>query len=507
MQTDTLPNLAPVAVDPNLASAWFLQRIQRDFARDHGILSQGGDGVTEILAVTATTDPAARWNTGVRLERRLEFRVVETELLQTAIDAAYTRLASSAADPANLRADDRPLEELPTDLPDEDLAQLLADADQDLLAMDGKSPLVKLLDRLLFTAVSQRASDVHLQPTPTHLLVRMRIDGVLDQGRRLPAALLRPIISRIKVIGKMDVAERLLPQDGRTSLKLGGRSIDVRISTVPTAYGERAVLRLLDADRQLFAMESLGMPAVLSEPFRAAACRSSGIILVTGPTGSGKTTTLYATLRSLDAAERNIMTIEDPIEYELSSLGIPISQSQVNAKKGVNFANGLRHLLRQDPDVIMVGEIRDSETARIAIQASLTGHLVFSTLHTNDASSAVTRLLDLGIEPYLVAASLSAVLAQRLVRTTCVACAGMGQSDGQTCPTCNGGGYRGRTGIFELLSVTEAVRDAITTSSNLAAVRAAARASGMRTLAEEGAALVAAGRSTAAEVERVIHHA
>ncbi len=482
------------------ASPWFLERIPRSFAIDHGILSLGGDRVRELVAITAATPPLALWNVATRLERVLDTRQVDTEALHRAIDVAYGAKTAAEASAADGGERQETIESLPVDLPEEDLARLLADADQDLLATDGKSPLVRFLDRLLFTAVSAGASDLHLQPTPEHLLVRLRVDGVLDKGRRIPMAALRPLISRIKVIGRMDVAERLLPQDGRTSLRLAGRSIDVRISTVPTAYGERAVLRLLDADRQLFATESLGMPAIIGDPFLTAARRASGIILVTGPTGSGKTTTLYATLRSLDAIERNIMTIEDPIEYELSSLGVPISQSQVNTRKGVTFANGLRHLLRQDPDVIMVGEIRDAETARIAIQASLTGHLVFSTLHTNDATSAVTRLIDLGVEPYLVAASLSAVLAQRLVRMHCAACGGGG------CRTCGNSGFKGRTGIFELLTITESIRETIARSGTLAELRAAAVANGMRTLASEGAALVATGRTTADEIERVIHH-
>jgi len=366
---------------------------------------------------------------------------------------------------------------------------------------------VKLMDRLLFGAVHRSASDLHLQPTAEGVLIRHRIDGVLEQGRALPAALFRPLVSRIKVMGRMDVAERLVPQDGRTTVRIGSRAIDVRISTIPTAYGERVVLRLLDSANQLFDVASLGMPVHIAAPFESAARRSSGIVLVTGPTGSGKTTTLYATLRRLDAGERNIMTIEDPIEYELSSLGIPISQSQVNLKKGVNFANGLRHILRQDPDVIMVGEIRDAETARIAIQASLTGHLVFSTLHTNDAVSAVSRLIDLGVEPYLVAASLSGVLAQRLVRTLCSACTGLPPALGTPCPVCQGSGYKGRTGIFEMLVVNEEVRTVITAGGSLSQLRAAARTTGMRTLAEEGRALVANGRTTDVEVERVVHHA
>ncbi|MBA3938950.1 MAG: type II/IV secretion system protein, partial [Planctomycetes bacterium] len=379
------------------AGADFLARIPRDFARDHGVLSLGLEDGAELLGVWEGCDPAVIWNIGVRLGRPVRTVACAREALQLAVDAAYER---AAAKPQSVEADPDADGGVVIAPDEEDIDRLLAAADRDLLSSDGKAPLVRLLDRLLFAAVTAGASDLHLQPTAEHLLIRQRVDGVLDQGRQLPLALVKPLLSRIKVMGRMDVAERLVPQDGRTTLHLGERTVDVRISTIPTAYGERAVLRLLDTSKQLFRVESLGMPAHIGDGFLGAARRASGIILVTGPTGSGKTTTLYATLRSLDTIERNVMTIEDPIEYELSSLGVPISQSQVNTRKGITFANGLRHVLRQDPDVIMVGEIRDAETARMAIQASLTGHLVFSTLHTNDALSAVTRLVDLGVEPY-----------------------------------------------------------------------------------------------------------
>ena len=496
-----LPTAAPL-LDPEVAGRDFLAAIPRDFAREHAVLSQGREDGHEVLAVCPTTAADAIWNVGVRLGRPVRTRICAAEPLHRAIDAAYERWAGTGGrDASALSASmsDAPASE-------EDIDRLLAEADRDLLATEGKAPLVKVLDRLLFAAVQMGASDLHLQPTATQVLIRHRIDGVLDQGHAVPPAVYRPLVGRIKVIGRMDVAERLVPQDGRTSLRLGERAIDVRISTLPTAYGERVVLRLLDSGNNLLDVPRLGMPVHIATPFQAAADRASGIVLVTGPTGSGKTTTLYATLRSLEAGELNIMTIEDPIEYELSSLGIPISQSQVNVKKGVNFANGLRHILRQDPDVIMVGEIRDAETARIAIQASLTGHLVFSTLHTNDAVSAVTRLIDLGVEPYLVASSLSAVLAQRLVRTCCSSCAGSGVAAGTACGTCLGSGFKGRTGLFELLTIGEGMRTAISTGASLDDLRRLARAEGMRNFSEEGDDLLAAGRTTRAEIERVIHH-
>jgi general secretion pathway protein E len=502
--TATAPAAPPAidrAVDAALVDRAFVTAIPRDFARDHGLIGQGTDTDGRLrLAVCATTSPVAIWNVGVRLARSVVSETNPPEVVHRAIDAAYERW-SGEHQPASTTD-----EQVISATDDGDLDRLLAEADRDLLATEGKAPLVKLLDRLLFTAVQRGASDLHIQPTADRVLIRHRVDGVLDQGHAVPPAVYRPLVGRIKVIGRMDVAERLVPQDGRTTLRLGERAIDVRISTIPTAYGERVVLRLLDSGNQLLDVPALGMPAHIATPFQAAAGRSSGIVLVTGPTGSGKTTTLYATLRSLEAGELNIMTIEDPIEYELSSLGIPISQSQVNVKKGVNFANGLRHILRQDPDVIMVGEIRDAETARIAIQASLTGHLVFSTLHTNDAVSAVTRLIDLGVEPYLVASSLSAVLAQRLVRTCCSVCGGTGTVDQAACSTCQGNGYKGRTGLFELLTIGEQLRSEISRGASLDDLRRVAHDTGMRTFVEEGETLIAGGRTTRAEVERMIHH-
>ena len=485
--------------DPALAGSDFLGRIPRDFAREHGLLAQGAKDGTIVLAITAATSPEAVWNTAVRLGRPVTTCLADPEDLHRAIDSAYEQTSGAAAGAPETESSGHVISEIAGE---EDLDRLMAEADKDLLSTEGKAPLVRLMDRLLFTAVQRGASDLHLQPTADGVIIRHRIDGVLDQGRPLPQACFRPLLSRIKVMGRMDVAERLVPQDGRTSVRIGSRAIDVRISTIPTAYGERLVLRLLDSARQLIDLPDLGMPQSISGNFQAAAQRSSGIVLVTGPTGSGKTTTLYATLSRLNAVERNIMTIEDPIEYELSSAGIPISQSQVNLKKGVNFANGLRHILRQDPDVIMVGEIRDAETARIAIQASLTGHLVFTTLHTNDAISAVSRLIDLGIEPYLVAASISAVLAQRLVRTRCPACTG---GEPGSCAVCGGSGYKGRTGVFELLVITEDVRALISSGATLAEIRATAQKSGMRTFHDEGQALVQSGRTTVAEMERVLN--
>jgi general secretion pathway protein E len=484
-------------LDPVAPSEAFLSLIPRDFARDHLILSQGRAGGVERLLVGGRTDPAAIHNVGVCLGVPVDAEVADDETVAIAIDKAY-----EAHLPTDAPGLDAPSEDA------DELDRLLARADRDLLTTDGKGPVVRLVDALLFEALSRHASDVHVQPLEDRVLVRYRIDGVLQTARELPASVANPVVSRIKVMGRMDIAEKRVPQDGRATVTIGagdrGRPIDLRISTLPTSFGERAVVRLLDTsgEEHLLSFESLGMPQDVLDRYLDRASRSSGIILLTGPTGSGKTTTLYTTLRWLasrgDRGDVNVMTIEDPIEYELSSHQIAISQAQVNAKKGVTFASGLRHILRQDPDVIMVGEVRDAETARIAIQASLTGHLVFSTLHTNDAASAVSRLVDLGVEAYLVSASLSAVLAQRLVRRVHAACSGA------RCDACFGSGYKGRVGLFELLVVDEGVRERIAAGATASAIRGAARAASMRSLQAEGERLVADGVSTREEVERVV---
>jgi general secretion pathway protein E len=503
---------APSAgVDPSLASVDFLRLIPREFARQHVLFSQGCVDGVEQLAVSDRTNAAAAFNVGVRLTRPVATVVRDGEAIARAIDAAWANRAA-AVDAATKSSGETGISAEPHAA--EDLDALIASADRDLLSTSGKGPVVRLVDSLIFEALGRSASDIHIQPLDDRALVRIRLDGVLVDVRELPGRLVPAVVSRIKIMGRMDIAERRVPQDGRASVTIAGRSVDLRISTLPTSHGERAVLRLLDTHRSLGDFDSLGMPGELAERFLAAAGRSHGLILVTGPTGSGKTTTLYATLRRTAHAGLNVMTIEDPIEYELSSVKggpkrgdavapssraqLAISQAQVNTRKGVTFATGLRHILRQDPDVIMVGEIRDAETARIAVQSSLTGHLVFSTLHTNDAVSAVTRLIDLGVEPYLVASSISAVLAQRLVRLRHGAC------DGAGCDQCGRTGYRGRTGVFELLPLDESLRELIGPHTSLDVLRRAAAERGMRTLAQEGRRLVAEGRTTQAEIARVI---
>ncbi|MCC7291872.1 MAG: Flp pilus assembly complex ATPase component TadA [Phycisphaerales bacterium] len=391
-------------------------------------------------------------------------------------------------------------------------------ADGDLLDHAASSQVTKLVNLVLLEAVQRRASDVHVQPWEHRVQVRLRIDGVLYDFVEPPPSLLEEIVSRIKVMGRMNIAEKRLPQDGRTTVKVGDKTIDLRISTLPTCYGERVVLRLLDKSARLYRLTELGMSDRDLSVFRRLIRQTHGILLVTGPTGSGKSTTLYAALQELNAKELNIVTLEDPIEYQLPG----ISQTQVSDKKGMTFATGLRTVLRQDPDVIMVGEIRDEATARMAIQSSLTGHLVFSTLHTNDAAGAVTRLIDLGVEPYLVAGSLLGVVAQRLIRCVCPECrverpltaedaavlAGGERIAGAVfdaggCTACHETGYRDRIGVFEMLTVDEAVHALVTAHPKSSALKQAARKGGMTTLREDAVRKLLAGLTTVEEVLRV----
>jgi general secretion pathway protein E len=376
-----------------------------------------------------------------------------------------------------------------------DLARMMQElpAVEDLLEASADAPIIRMLNALLMQAARDGASDIHIEPYERHSSVRFRIDGTLREVVQPNRALHAALISRLKIMADLDIAEKRLPQDGRISLRLGQRAIDVRVSTLPGAHGERAVLRLLDKSQSRLTLASVGMQGPTLQRFEQLIAQPHGIVLVTGPTGSGKTTTLYAALQQLDAAHFNIMTVEDPIEYELSGIG----QTQVNPKIDLDFAKALRAILRQDPDIIMIGEIRDKETAQIAIQASLTGHLVLATLHTNDAVSAVTRLTDMGIEPFLLSSSLLGVLAQRLVRKTCTACQGAG------CVACGQTGYQGRTGIFELLTTDEALRGLIHDRASESVMLSAAQGQGMISMREDGERLVAQGITSAQELLRV----
>ncbi len=412
---------------------------------------------------------------------------IDAAPLAQRISAAYAQSESSAATVVSEVEEEADLSRMMQELP----------AVEDLLESAGDAPIIRMLNALLTQAVRDGASDIHIEPYERHSSVRFRVDGTLREVVQPNRALHAALISRLKIMADLDISEKRLPQDGRISLRLGTRAIDVRVSTLPNAHGERAVLRLLDKSESKLSLESVGMQGEALTRFEGLIAQPHGIILVTGPTGSGTTTTLYAALSRLDATRSNIMTVEDPIEYELPGVG----QTQVNAKIDLTFAKALRAILRQDPDVIMIGEIRDFETAQIAIQASLTGHLVLATLHTNDAASAITRLTDMGVEPFLLSSSLLGVLAQRLVRKYCGHC--HGGDHGTGCEHCGHTGYAGRTGVFELLLVNDAIRAQIHDQTAEAEVRAQALAGGMQLMREDGERLVAAGITSREEVLRV----
>ncbi|MFN9333077.1 MAG: GspE/PulE family protein, partial [Planctomycetota bacterium] len=393
---------------------------------------------------------------------------------------------------------------------------------EDLLDAN-KAPVIKLVNMLLFQALKLRASDIHLQPYADRFQVRMRIDGVLYDMESIPKRAQEAIISRVKVMGKMDIAERRLPQDGRASIRVGDGDVDVRISTVPVAGGERVVFRILDKTTKIYSLDQIGLEQDAERTIRRYINYSHGVIFVTGPTGSGKTTTLYACLDAINAPDLNILTIEDPVEYNLDG----ISQVQVNVKKGLTFASGLRSFLRQDPDVMMVGEVRDNETADIAIRAALTGHLVFSTVHTNDSASTVTRLIDIGVEPYLVSSSLLLVIAQRLLRTVCLNCrepvtptqemlyhledlklspdqfAGGKLFVGKGCDECFRSGYSGRTAIYEVMPIDSHIQEQIVNKATASQIKRGALERGLKTLRMSGVQKLLNGLTTPDEVLRV----
>jgi general secretion pathway protein E len=451
------------------------------FARTQQVLLEEQSG-----EFTLCVHPASLPGGVSEVLRKYPVRQVESqtaEVLVQRISAAYAQGESSAAAVVSEVESDADLSRMMQDLP----------AIEDLLETSDDAPIIRMLNALLTQAARDGASDIHIEPYERHSSVRFRVDGTLREVVQPNRALHAALISRLKIMAELDIAERRMPQDGRISLRIGTRAVDVRVSTLPSAHGERAVLRLLDKSEGRLSLEALGMQGEVLSRFTRLVAQPHGIILVTGPTGSGKTTTLYAALSRLDAAHSNIMTVEDPIEYELPGVG----QTQVNARIDLTFAKALRAILRQDPDVIMIGEIRDFETAQIAIQASLTGHLVLATLHTNDATSAVTRLTDMGVEPFLLSSSLLGVLAQRLVRKLCRSCQGAG------CASCGQTGYAGRSGVFELLVTDEAIRAQIHSRASEADIRTAALESGMCLMRDDGERLVTAGLTSREELLRV----
>src|SRR5262245_31833334 len=415
------------------------------FAKANTLLLED-DGAQRVLWA-ADNSNASALSEVVRLFEVTSFERESSGTLAQRIAAAYAGGESSAAAVVGEVESAVDLSGLMQELP----------AVEDLLEAADDAPIIRMLNALLTQAAKDGASDIHIEPYERSSSVRFRVDGTLREVVRPNRALHAALISRLKIMAELDIAEKRLPQDGRISLRIGGRAIDVRVSTLPSAHGERAVLRLLDKGESKFSLEGLGMSDDVLQPFNRLVQQPHGIVLVTGPTGSGKTTTLYASLQRIDTSTTNVLTVEDPIEYELPGIG----QTQVNPAIDLTFATALRAILRQDPDVIMIGEIRDFETAQIAIQASLTGHLVLATLHTNDALSAVTRLTDMGVEPFLLSSSLLGVLAQRLVRKLCPNCRkadGRGRYHPVGCAQCSQTGYKGRTGVYEMMVADDKVR-------------------------------------------------
>ncbi|KAA0695929.1 type II secretion system protein GspE [Halopseudomonas laoshanensis] len=477
------------------------------FARRFGVVpGHLQDGHLDVY-VRADCDPQALLELRRRAGHPLKPHVLDDDAFAARLRDRYERSANDAMQFVEGLSEDADLMSV---------AQSLSEP-EDLLESQDEAPIIRLINALLSEAVKENASDIHIEPFENRLSIRLRVDGVLREILEPPRALAPVIVSRIKVMAKLDIAEKRLPQDGRIGLKLVGRAVDVRVSTLPSGHGERVVLRLLDKQAGRLELRQLGMGKDHYEAMERVIARPHGIVLVTGPTGSGKTTTLYSALMQLNDRSRNILTVEDPIEYYLDGIG----QTQINTKVDMTFARGLRAILRQDPDVVMVGEIRDVETVQIAIQASLTGHLVFSTLHTNTAVGAITRLRDMGIEPFLLSSTLNGVLAQRLVRTLCPACRKphqasasecrlMGISEQQAptlysavgCEECNNNGYKGRTGIYELIEVDDTLRGLIHDgASEQAMIRHARLAqTGIR---HDGVRRVLAGQTTLEEVLRV----
>lgn len=483
-----------------------VQSISINFAKRNELIPLGRDGNKIVIAISDPTNIAALDDLRLLYHQDVQPFISSSTEIMNAINSIYNR---QTADEGVIDTLDEGLEGM------QDLEEV-----QDLLESDDEAPIIRLVNQLLFRAVKQKASDIHIEPFEKELIVRFRIDGVLYDIMHPPKKALNSIMSRVKIMSNMNIAEKRLPQDGRIRIKLAGKDIDIRVSTIPTAYGESVVMRILDKSKGILQLGTVILEPETLKKINNLIQHSHGIILVTGPTGSGKTTTLYACLNAIKSPKLKIITVEDPVEYQIEG----INQIQVNPKIDLTFAIGLRAILRQDPDVVMIGEIRDRETAEIAIQASLTGHLVISTLHTNDSATSVIRLTDMGIEPFLVASSLIGVVAQRLLRTVCPECRelyepsveqlaeiGLRPDDvknrslyrATACPACLNTGYAGRMGLHEVLMVNDELRALIMQGVDATVLKRKGMDLGMLTLREAGATAILQGKTTIEEVLRV----
>jgi general secretion pathway protein E len=493
MIEDGDPGAADIAAEPAASAP---AEIPYSFARRHGVvIVDPADRAANrpSIAFREGGDPRILVEVRRHLGTAFNLTVVDNAAFERHLSDHYAVGGAAAAMAGSITGDE--LDLIASDIPTAD----------DLLDSADDAPAIRLINGIIAEAARNGVSDIHIEPYETGLVVRMRMDGVLTETLRMPAHVAPVVVSRIKVMARLDIAERRVPQDGRIGLSLGGKLLDVRVSTLPSRAGERVVLRILDKENAGISLDVLGMTGAVDATYRKALAEPNGIILVTGPTGSGKTTTLYAGLRQLNDGSRNILTVEDPVEYAIDGVG----QTQVNPKVGLSFAAGLRAILRQDPDVVMVGEIRDRETAEIAVQASLTGHLVLSTVHTNDAVGAVTRMRDMKVEPFLLASTLRAVIAQRLVRRLCPECAAPAEANGTAltalaltpgtpvrrpvgCPSCNHTGYKGRIGVFEAVRIDDTLRRIINEGGDETQIAAHAfenapnLASAARTLVRDG---------------------
>jgi len=479
---------------PSDTSERFYELVPASAARRHHFGGLFSDGKVMKIATAQPLQPS----TFAMLERTLSMPVEIVLSPRAAVTNLINRGYEQRQDLVTEIVEDIPLDETAIQSAASSLTQAT-----DLLQLARQTPVIRLVNMILFEALRRRASDIHIQPRESSLLIRLRIDGMLVDAFSPPLSLAPAISSRLKVMAELDIANRHSPQDGQTTVRIGSRKVDIRLSCVPTIFGERLVLRLLDQSQTQLTLDALGMTKEMQGELCGLINRPNGMVLVTGPTGSGKTTTLYAAMEKMDRTSRNVMTIEDPVEYHLEGL----AQVQVNVKRGVTFATGLRSLLRQDPDVILVGEIRDEETAQLAVQASLTGHLVLATLHTNDAPSAISRLQDIGIEPYLISSSLVAVLAQRLLRRRCQACAGAGILNGDEsdrCESCFGCGFSGRVAIFELMHMSDDIRRICLTTADARAIRNLAVNEGMKGMIDDGMNRIRRNLTTEQELNRVL---